>query len=568
MSNPRKFDPSQRYVQREFRYDDKLMRAGTAALPSVLKRMGFPGLRKGQDKVVFSILAGSDVLCVLPTAGGKTACYVIPTLALKWKTLIFSPLKALMSDQVRTITNSGGRVGCIMSGQDAVNEQTLQKWSRGELDIMLVAPERLRNAVFMEHIRYQRPDMVVMDEAHTLSQWSKNFRSAYCDVGDFITEFTPKLVAAFTATCPPEVEKDIRRVLCLQKAPKLVYYPRRNNLTIKTLDYASDFDVAQQISRIQGKVLVYCATQRGTEELAGRLQMQLGEDVGFYHGGLPEHVKSFNMEAFTGGRLRIMTATNAFGMGVDIPDIRAVIHYDIPDCIEAWAQEFGRAGRDGKPSLCLTYYSDKGRSSREFLLRRSNPTEVQIRNVFRTLDDAKDSTGMVNLTRDQIVKTALGERGAFAYDACIQFLQGSKVVERIKREEKVATITFKNHVTDRKFEEFYRAVHTMGESGMNPNMFEVDLVALANRLDVKETTLRARCRAWANEAGLIDFVAPERAQPIRVIGTEDMIDYDQASRLLADAMAKLERLIWLITEVPDAHKHQAIEKEFCVDSSV
>ena len=202
---------------------------GSSRLPWVLENvMGYPSLRAGQEAPITNIMGQRDTICILPTGTGKTAVFVIPTLCLDWKTLVFSPLVALMRDQVQSLQRMGIRAGQMSGMQnDAENAMAAQQWMAGELQMFYVAPERLRNELFQQAMKAVKPNMVVLDEAHTLSQWSDNFRPDYCKVGDFIVAYNPDVVTAFTATAPDEAIADIRRVLGLQEAQKIVHYPIR-----------------------------------------------------------------------------------------------------------------------------------------------------------------------------------------------------------------------------------------------------------------------------------------------------------------------------------------------------
>lgn len=557
-----------RYVQRPPKNDMQLFTKGIAALPQVLRQLGYPSLRKGQDSVVHGILMGRDSLCVLPTATGKTACYVVPTLALKWRTLVFSPLIALMRDQVQNMVDQGVRAGCLMSGEDALNQEYMRLWARGELDILLVAPERLLNEQFKEIIRQKPPDMVAMDEAHCLSQWSRTFRSAYCMVGDFITQTAPRVVAAFTATCPPRVEADIRRVMCLEQALKTIYYPRRSNLDLRSTPFVNDYDFADWVDKMQksGPVIIYAATTKSVEQLAQKLgDMVRNLNIGFYHGQMTKSMKTHNQDMFLHGDMRVIVATNAFGMGIDKPNVRAVLHYDISDSVESWAQEFGRAGRDGKDSICMTFFSQRSVGMRKFLMSMNNPPEDAVMRVFNLMRKNITSDGMVQLSRDDIIKQAL-PKNISHFDAVMQFLSGCLVVQREKREEKIAGVKFLNNLDEPRYKEVRRCIFDIGTQGSDPAYVDFDLVHLANQVGLKESTLRSHLNNYAKE-GLIDFVPPDRARPIRMLSTDPrLIDLDVLREQTEASEHKLQRVIYGVTEVPDSEKHAFIEKEFMIEN--
>ena len=296
---------------------ETLMR-GYMQLPTALKQMGFSSLREGQEKPIINILGQRDTLCILPTSTGKTAVFVIPTLCLGWKTLVFSPLVALMRDQVQGLQRMGIRAAQMSGMQtEAENAVAARQWMTGEVQLFYVAPERLSNKLFQEAMRNVKPDMVVMDEAHTLSQWADTFRSAYMKAGDFISEHNPKVVAAFTATCPPEVEGDIRRVLGMKEATRLLYYPTRENLKLTSRDFVDVSGIVQDINAVNGPTIVYCGTIEKVEMIGELLSVALPKQVAIFHGELPDGTKRTNQDMFMQGYAQVMVATNAFGMGVD-----------------------------------------------------------------------------------------------------------------------------------------------------------------------------------------------------------------------------------------------------------
>ena len=291
---------------------------GYNRLPSVLAQMGYPSLRKGQDPPIMNLMGQRDTICILPTSLGKTAVFVIPALCLGWRTIVFSPLVALMRDQVQGLWKQGIKAACMSGMQtDAENAQAIRQWMSGELQFLYVAPERLRNEAFIEATRVQTPDFIVMDEAHTISAWSDNFRSAYCAIGPFIAHKQPKVVLACTATCPEEVEGDIRRVMGIPHADKILYYPRRTNLLLQSAQYPGDAALGAMLKRSPGSSIVYGATIKVVEELAASLSNFLNEEVAFFHGQRPPEAKRTAQDLWMKNKVRHMVATNAFGMGID-----------------------------------------------------------------------------------------------------------------------------------------------------------------------------------------------------------------------------------------------------------
>ena len=307
-----------RFPTRLTKVDTDMLKSGLRNLPSALKQMGFPSLRKGQDTVVYHLLGCSDVICILPTSLGKTACFVVPTLCHNWKTIVISPLVALIRDQMKGLWDKGIAAGELSSlSTKSQNVMTLKDWANGDLNFLYIAPERIMNEEFIQACQKTPPDFVVIDEAHSISSWSDNFRPAYKIAGDFVNKFNPKVVAAFTATCPEPVEQDIRWVMGLKSAEKIVYYPRRTNLKLTSRPLRSNHDLIQDIRRVPGSTLIYCTAIKKVEEIAAELSKFVSEPIGYFHGQLSPSVKKHQQDSFMNGDIRVMLATSAFGMGID-----------------------------------------------------------------------------------------------------------------------------------------------------------------------------------------------------------------------------------------------------------
>jgi len=548
---------------RESKINMDVLKRGYAHLPSALSVMGFSELRAGQEPVIVNIMAQRDTLCILPTSTGKTACFVIPTLCLGWRTIVFSPLVALMRDQVQGLTAKGIKAQAISSMQtEAENQAAIKRWAEGELQFIYVAPERLHNEAFKDAMARVPPDMVVMDEAHCLSQWSDNFRSSYCLVGDFIREKNPKVVSAFTATCPDEVEHDIRRVLHLENAQKLSYYPRRTNLQLKSDNMLSETQLADFISGIDGPVIVYCATINKVEQTAKQLMSALREDVIIFHGELSPTDKRVNQDMFMNDKIRVMVATNAFGMGVDKGNIRGVVHRDIPGSLEALAQEVGRAGRDGKDSTCMTFYSPDSYNTQKFFIECSYPSKSEINSVMRVLNLAADSNGISQLTISDIAKkTNLFSRKV---PAILEVLKSNRIIEREKNGEKIAKIRLDENTPedDSRFEVWWNIILEYGieEDGF----FNIDLNWFSDHIGLGYQTVTNHFKKWDDQS-VIRFIPPYRGSATRITGSVNQIDFERLAIKAARAHTKLDQVLGYI-KTPDNDKHGYLEKYFQVNN--
>jgi ATP-dependent DNA helicase RecQ len=540
-----------------------ILKSGYAQLPNALRVMGFSQLRAGQEPVIVNIMAQRDTVCILPTSTGKTACFVIPTLCLGWRSIVFSPLVALMRDQVQGLTAKGIKAQAISSMQtEAENQSAIKRWAEGELQFIYVAPERLHNEAFKDAMMRVPPDMVVMDEAHCLSQWSDNFRSSYCLVGDFIREKNPKVVAAFTATCPDEVEHDIRRVLHLENAQKLSYYPRRTNLHLKSDNMLSETQLADFISGVDGPAIVYCATINKVEQTAKQLMSALREDVIIFHGELSPTDKRVNQDMFMNDKIRVMVATNAFGMGVDKGNIRGVVHRDIPGSLEALAQEVGRAGRDGNDSTCMTFYSPDSYNTQKFFIECSYPSKSEINAVMRVLNLAADSNGISQLTISDIAKkTNLFSRKV---PAILEVLKSNRIIEREKNGEKIAKIRLDENTPedDSRFEVWWNTILEYGieEDGF----FNIDLNWFSDHIGLGYQTVTNHFKKW-DEQSVIRFIPPYRGSATKIIGSVNQIDFERLAIKAARAHTKLDQVLGYI-KTPDNDKHGYLEKYFQVNN--
>lgn len=536
-----------------------MLQKGYAQLPHVMNLMGYASLRPGQEPVIVNILAQRDTLCILPTSTGKTACFVIPTLCLNWRTVVFSPLVALMRDQVKGLSAKGIKAQDVSSMRsEAENNATIKRWAEGDLQFIYVAPERLHSEAFQEAMARTPPDMVVMDEAHTLSQWSDNFRSSYHLVGDLIAKHNPKVVAAFSATCPDEAEADVRRVLHMQNAHRLLFYPRRTNLILKSANMLSETQLADFVYDVKGPVIVYCSTINKVEQTAKQLSSWVKEGVMIFHGDLSPTDKRVNQDLFMDDKVRVMVATNAFGMGVDKGNIRGVVHRDIPGSIEALAQELGRAGRDGKDSTCMTLFSPDSYNTQKFFIESGHPSRAEISSVVRVLQLAANSDGVSQLTiADISKKTNLFSRKV---PAILEILKSNKVIDREKSGDKIAKVRLDENVPedDTRFDSWWQTIQDYGME--EDGFFHIDLNWLADHVGLGYQTVTNHLKRWDAES-VIRYVPPFRGSATKIIGAVDQVDFARLSLKAEQAHTKLEQVMKYIN-TPDSDKHDFLEHYF------
>lgn len=337
---------------------------------------GYTAFRGGQAELVDAQLSGRDVFGIMPTGGGKSLCYQIPALMMEGITLVVSPLISLMKDQVSALKNMG--ISAAYVNRSLSSEQirlVLRNIQQQKYKIIYIAPERLLSESFLAAISNLEIAMVAVDEAHCISQWGQDFRPSYLRIADFLKLLKNRpVVSAFTATATQEVRDDVERILGLQNPLRIITGYDRPNLRFEVVQPKSKpVALLDFIEARQGKCgIVYCSTRKGVEKVCQMLQNK-GISATRYHAGLPEEERRTNQDDFVYDRCKVMVATNAFGMGIDKSNVGYVIHYNMPQSIESYYQEAGRAGRDGENADCILLYSPADIRMAKFLIQ--HPTE-------------------------------------------------------------------------------------------------------------------------------------------------------------------------------------------------
>ena len=337
---------------------------------------GYTAFRSGQAELIDAQLSGRDVFGIMPTGGGKSLCYQIPALMLEGITLVVSPLISLMKDQVTALKNMGVSAAYVNRSLSAEQIRlVLRNIQQKKYKIIYIAPERLLTESFLAAISNLKIAMVAVDEAHCISQWGQDFRPSYLRIADFLKLLKVRpVVSAFTATATQEVRDDVERILGLQNPLRIITGYDRPNLRFAFVQPKSKpLALLDFIEARPGKCgIVYCSTRKEVEKVCQMLQNK-GISATRYHAGLSEEERHTNQDDFVYDRCKVMVATNAFGMGIDKSNVGYVIHYNMPQCIESYYQEAGRAGRDGENADCILLYSPSDIRTAKFLIQ--HPTE-------------------------------------------------------------------------------------------------------------------------------------------------------------------------------------------------
>ena len=527
-----------------------------------LGNFGLEGFRPGQKNVIDAVLDGRDTLCIMPTGGGKSLCYQLPTIAREGVTIVISPLIALMKDQVDAMDEIKVPATFINSSLTLEQQQSrIHGMTDGQYKLIYIAPERLRSNSFMRAVEKTQVQLLAVDEAHCISQWGHDFRPDYARLGRLRERLGNPQTIALTATATSFVQADIVKILQLQKPAKFVTGFARSNLklTVQSPNGNADKDnqLIEFLNTQDGCGIIYASTRKNCEHLVELLQSKIKRKIAFYHAGLTPDWRGKVQERFMTGEIEIIVATNAFGMGIDKSDLRFVVHYNLPGSIEAYYQEAGRAGRDGKPSQCLMLYSFQDKFIQEFFIENSYPSRAVIKQVYEYLCTVPGEPIEITL---QDIKDELDlSIGTSGIGTCANLLEKAGAIERLDSKQNSAAIKIDSDLPtlidflprdSRSQRHVLKGLEKLvGSFRKERVMFQTK--HLAERLDMKWEAVNRAIKQLV-KLPMIDYIPPFRGRAIHVNDrtkpfNELSIDFSELSRRKDAEHEKLQTVIRFAT---------------------
>ncbi len=510
----------------------------TKAIETLQNYFGYSVFRPGQTEVVLSILEKKNTIAIMPTGAGKSICYQIPALCFDGVTIVISPLIALMKDQVDTLISKNipaTFINSSLSLEEVVCR--IEGIKSGLYKIIYVAPERLTNPYFINDLKQCNISMIAVDEAHCISQWGHDFRPSYTKIKSSIDKIAEgkemPVIVALTATATIEVKEDIIKQLQVTDPNIFVSGFKRDNLEIICVNTKNDTDKITKIinisKKISGPKLIYATTRKSVEDIFENL-ITSGIPTLQYHAGMTPEERKVAQDVFLSGRCNCMVSTNAFGMGIDKSDIRLIIHCNMPGSIEAYYQEIGRAGRDGKKSSCVLLYGTYDRYTHEFFINNENPSKKNIEEVYfvllnKSMADNKDE---VSITTSEIMCGVSESISDMALSSCLKELEKHELIKRLgdaNSEIKIKILdTFDNQIKKissraKTQQEFLITLRREFELENKDQEIEFELEKFVEKIGITRDNI-LRTINVLNKAGIIEYTPAKKGRLIKILKKE------------------------------------------------